>query len=69
MTQELFFYIIGNGALQATALPKAVSDERQNTIQKVIVPEGGEDVNSFLTKLSEVFAENKDEFLELYGGE
>ncbi len=57
----------GKGALQATALPKAVSDERQNTIQKVIVPEGGEDVNSFLTKLSEVFSENKDEFLELYG--
>ena len=57
----------GNGALQVTALPKAVSDERQNTIQKVVVPEGGEDVISFLTKLSETFAENKEEFLELYG--
>lgn len=57
----------GNGALQVTALPKAVSDERQNTIQKVVVPEGGEDVTSFLTKLSETFAENKEEFLELYG--
>lgn len=56
----------GKGELQGAALPKAVSDERQNTIQKVIVPEGG-DVTSFLTKLSETFAENKDEFLELYG--
>lgn len=57
----------GKGVLQVTALPKAVSDERQNTIQKVIVPEGGEDVTSFLTKLSNTFAENKNEFLELYG--
>lgn len=57
----------GRGVLQATALPKAVSDERQNTIQKVIVAEDGEDVASFLTKLTETFTENKDEFLELYG--
>lgn len=57
----------GKGALQATALPKAVSDERANSIQKVIVPDGGEDINSFLTKLTDVFQENKDEFLELYG--
>ena len=57
----------GKGELQVTALPKAVADERQNTIQKVIVPEGGEDVTTFLSKLSNTFAENKDEFLELYG--
>lgn len=57
----------GKGVLQATALPKAVADERQNTIQKVIVPEGGEDINTFLSNLTKVFQENKDEFLELYG--
>lgn len=57
----------GKGVLQATALPKAVADERQNTIQKVLVPEGGEDVDSFLSNLTKVFQENKDEFLELYG--
>ncbi len=57
----------GKGELQVTAPPKAVADERQNTIQKVIVPEGGEDVTTFLSKLSNTFAENKDEFLELYG--
>lgn len=58
----------GKGVLQATALPKAVSDERSNTIQKVIVSEadGGEDVNTFLSNLTKVFEENKDEFLELY---
>lgn len=57
----------GKGVLQATALPKAVADERQNTIQKVIVPDGGEDINTFLSNLTKVFQENKDEFLELYG--
>ena len=59
----------GKGVLQATALPKAVADERQNTIQKVIVPveDGGEDIPTFLTNLTKVFQENKDEFLELYG--
>lgn len=57
----------GKGVLQVTALPKAVSDERQNTIQKVIVTEGGEDITTFLTRLSDTFAANKDEFLELYG--
>lgn len=57
----------GKGVLQATALPKAVADERQNTIQKVIVPDGGEDIDTFLSNLTKVFQENKDEFLELYG--
>lgn len=59
----------GKGVLQATALPKAVSDERANTIQKVIVSEadGGEDVQTFLSNLTGVFADNKEEFLELYG--
>ena len=57
----------GRGALQVTALPKAVSDERQNTIQKVIMPDEGEDIDTFLTNLTETFMENKDEFLELYG--
>lgn len=56
----------GKGVLQVTALPKAVSDERQNSIQKVIMPEGGEDIESFLTNLTNIFVENKDEFLELY---
>lgn len=59
----------GEGVLQATALPKAVSDERQNTIQKVVVSEkdGGEDTATFLANLTKVFESNKDEFLELYG--
>ncbi|HJC90735.1 MAG TPA: extracellular solute-binding protein [Candidatus Mediterraneibacter excrementigallinarum] len=59
----------GKGALQSTALPKAVADERQNTIQKVLVPaeDGGEDISTFLENLTKVFQENKDEFLELYG--
>lgn len=57
----------GKGVLQATALPKAVADERANTIQKVIVKEGGEDPETFLTNLTKVFDENKEEFLELYG--
>lgn len=59
----------GEGVLQATALPKAVSDERQNTIQKVVVSEkdGGEDTTTFLANLTKVFESNKDEFLELYG--
>lgn len=57
----------GKGVLQATALPKAVADERQNTIQKVTVKDGGEDVNTFLSNLTKVFQDNKEEFLELYG--
>lgn len=57
----------GNGVLQTTALPKAVSDQYKNTIQKVIVPDGGEDANTFLTNLTKVFTENKDEYLEMYG--
>lgn len=57
----------GNGVLQTTALPKAVSDQYKNSIQKVIVPDGGEDANTFLTNLTKVFTENKDEYLEMYG--
>lgn len=57
----------GKGVLQTTALPKAVSDERANSIQKVIVADGGEDPKAFLTNLTKVFEENKDEFLSVYG--
>lgn len=57
----------GKGVLQTTALPKAVSDARQNTIQKVIVLDGGQSVEEYLTDLNKVFEENKSDYLELYG--
>lgn len=56
----------GKGELQATALPKEVSDLRQNSIQKVIVPEGGEDAKTFLSDLTDAFTANNEEFKELY---
>lgn len=57
----------GKGVLQTTALPKAVSDTRQNTIQKVAVLDGGQSVEDYLKDLTKVFEENKSAYLEIYG--
>lgn len=57
----------GKGVLQTLALPKAVSDLRQNTIQGIVLTSDATPADEFLKSLTDSFVENKQEYVDMYG--